>query len=68
MNLLIILTLLMFKILRSFRSSKCLKATAELTFTTQKANGFSPWTACSIFNWKYLFWVNLVQKIKTILS
>ena len=53
----------MFKIMKSLRSSKCLKTTVELTFTTQKANACSPWTACSVFNWKYLFWVNLVQKI-----
>ena len=51
----------MFKIIRSLRSSKCLKTTVELTFTTQKANACSPWTACSVFNWKYLFWVNLFQ-------
>ena len=56
----------MFKIMRSLRSSKCLKTTVELTFTTQKANACSPWTACSVFNWKYLFWVNLVQKLKII--
>ena len=41
--------------MRSLRSSKCLKTTVELTFTTQKANACSPWTACSVFNWKYLF-------------
>ena len=52
--------------MRSLRSSKCLKTTVELTFTTQKANACSPWTACSVFNWKYLFWVNLVQKLKII--
>ena len=56
----------MFKIMRSLRSSKCLKTTVELTFTTQKANACSPWTACSVFNWKYLFWVNLAQKLKII--
>ena len=56
----------MFKIMRSLRSLKCLKTAAELTFTTQKANACSPWTACSVFNWKYLFWVNLVQKLKII--
>ena len=55
MTLLINLTLLMFKIMRSSRSSKCLKTTVELTFTAQKANACSPWTACSIFEWKYLF-------------
>ena len=38
--------------MRSLRSSKCLKTTVELKFTTQKANAFSSWTACSVFNWK----------------
>ena len=52
--------------MRSSISSKCLKTTAKLTFTTQKANASSPWTACSVFNWRYLFWVNLVQKLKII--
>ena len=56
----------MFKRMRSLRSSKCLKTTVELTFTTQKANAFSHWTACSVFKSKYLFWVNLVQKLKII--
>ena len=37
------------------RSSKCLKATVKLTFTIQKAKACSPWTACSVFNCKYLF-------------
>ena len=36
------------------RSSKCLKTAVKLTFTTQKASACSPWTACSVFNWKYL--------------
>ena len=54
----------MFKIMRSMRSSKCLKTTFELTFATQKANYCSPWTACSAFNWKYLFRVNLVQELR----
>ena len=57
----------MFKILRFLRSSKCSKTTVELTFTTQKANACSPWTGCSVFGWKYHFWVNLVQKIKNCL-
>ena len=48
-----------FKILRFLRSSKCSKTTVELTFTAQKANAFSPWAACSFFDW-----VNLVQKLK----
>ena len=43
---------------------KNFKTTAELRFTTQKANACSPWTACSVFSWKCLFWVNLVQKLK----
>ena len=41
--------------MRSLRSLKCSKTTVELTFTTQKANACSLWTACSAFNWKY-FW------------
>ena len=53
----------MFKIMRSLRSSKCFKTTVELTFTTLKAKACSPWTVCSLFDWKYLFWVDLVQKI-----
>ena len=56
----------MFKIMRSLRSSICLKTTVELTFSTQKASACSPWTACSVFNWKYLSWVNFVQKLKII--
>ena len=52
--------------MRSLRSSKCLKTTVDLTFTSQKANPCSLWTACSVFNWKYLFGVNLVQKLKII--
>ena len=52
--------------MRSLRSSKSLKTTVELMFTTQKANTCSPWTACSVFHWKYLFWVNLTQKLKII--
>ena len=54
----------MFKILRSLRSSKRLKTTVELMFTTQKANACSLWTACFAFDWKYLFRVNLVQKLE----
>ena len=55
------------QIMRSMRSSKYLKTTVELMFTTQKAYAaFSPRTACSVFHWKYLFWVNLAQKLKII--
>ena len=56
----------MFKIMRSLRFSKSLKSTVELTFTTQKANACSPWTPCFIFDWIYLFWVNLFQALKII--
>ena len=52
--------------MRSLRSSKCLKTTAELTFTTPKANACSSSTACSDFNLKYHFWVNLGQKLRII--
>ena len=48
------------------RSSKCLKTTVKLTPTTQRANAISSWTACLVFDWKFLFWVNLVQKPKII--
>ena len=43
----------MFKIMRFLRSLKCSKTTIELMFTT-----------CSVFDWKYPFWVNLVRKLK----
>ena len=43
----------MFKTIRSLGSSKCLKTTVGLTFTTQEANTCIPWTACSVFNWKF---------------
>ena len=54
----------MFKIMTFLRCSKCLKTTVELAFTAEKANACSSWTACSVFTWKYLFWVNLVQNTK----
>ena len=40
--------------MRSLRSLKRLKTTVELTFTTKKASACSPWTAFSVFKWKYL--------------
>ena len=43
----------LFKKLRSLRSSKCFQTTVELTFPTQKASACNPWTARSLFNWKY---------------
>ena len=52
--------------MRSLRSSKRLKTTVQLTFTIQEANVCRPWTFSFTFNWKYLFWVNLVQKLKII--
>ena len=51
----------MFKMIRFLRSSKCSKATVTLTFNI--TNACSPWTTCSVFDWKYPFWVNLVQKL-----
>ena len=52
--------------MRSLRSSKCFKTTAELTFTTQKANACIPWTACSVFDWKFLFWSKFGSKTEII--
>ena len=56
----------MFKMMGFLRSSKCSKTIVEITFTAQKANAGSPWTACSVFDWKDPFWVNLVQKLKIV--
>ena len=42
------------------------KTTVELMLTTQEANACNPWAACSVFDWKYLFWANLVQKFKIV--
>ena len=53
----------LFRIMRFLRSLKCLKTTVELTFTKQKENACSPTTACSVFQWKYPFWVNLVLRL-----
>ena len=64
MTLLIIMKLLMFKIIRSLRSSKCLKKTVELKFITQKVDACSPRTACSVFNWEYLFLGKFGAKIQ----
>ena len=47
-----------FKIMRILKSSNCSKTTVEFTFTKKKANVYSPWIACSVSNWKYLFWLN----------
>ena len=49
-----------------FKIFKMFKNNSWIYVYTQKANASSPWTVCSIFNWKYLFWVNLVQKLKII--
>ena len=53
----------MIKIMRFLRSLKYSKTSIELKFTTQKAETCSPWTACSVFDWKYRFLVKLVQKL-----
>ena len=42
----------LFKMMWFLRSPKFWKATVTLTFTTQKANVCSPWTACSYSTWK----------------
>ena len=31
-----------------------------------KSKRCSPWTAYSVFDWKYFFWVNLIQKLKIV--
>ena len=49
--------------MRFLRSLKRSKTRVELTFTKQKRNASSPWTACFVFDWKYPFWVNMVQKL-----
>ena len=49
-----------------FEIFKMFKSNSWINFTTQKANACSPWTAYSVFNRKYLLWVNLVQKLKII--
>ena len=53
----------MFKRIRFLRSGKCSKTTVESTFATQKGKVCSSWIDCSVFDWKYPFWVNLVQKL-----
>ena len=52
--------------MKFLRSLICSRTIAELTFTIQKAHTRNPWTACSVFDWKYPFWVNLVQKLKIV--
>ena len=37
-----------------------------LTFTTQRINACSPWTACSVFDWKYHFWCEFGPKTQII--
>ena len=55
-----------FKRMRFLRSWKCSKTTVESTFTTQKGKVSISWTDCSVSDWKYPFWVNLVQKLKIV--
>ena len=52
--------------MKFLKSSKYSKTTVELTFTVQETNACSPWTAYSVSDWKYPFWVNLVQKLKIV--
>ena len=53
---------------RFLRCSKCSKTTIKLTFTTHKSNACSPWIICSVFDWKYWFYIeeNLIQKCKIV--
>ena len=41
-----------------------LKTTVELTFTAQKANACSPWTACSVSTRNTFFGVKLSENSK----
>ena len=49
-----------------FEIFKMFKNNSWINVYCTKVNAYTPWTACSVFNWKYLFWVNLVQKLKII--
>ena len=49
-----------FEIFRLFKHNSCINVYYK------KGNACIHWTACSIFNWKYIFLVNLVQKLKII--
>ena len=51
---------------RLFISAFLIYMTVPLSFTTQKVYVCSSWTACSVFDWKYLLWENLVQKLKVV--
>ena len=47
-----------------FEIFKMFKNNCWTTFTTQKAKAWSPWTACSVFDWKYHFLVNLIKTVR----
>ena len=49
-----------------FEIFKMFKNNSWINVYYTKANAYTPWTACSVFNWKYLYWVNLVQNLKII--
>ena len=56
-----------------FETFKMFKTTVELTLTTQKAHACSPfccvvlcWAGFFVFDWKYLFFFFLVQKLDII--
>ena len=53
----------MFKIIRSSRSSKCLKTTVEINVNYTKSKRLD---CLFCFQLQILFWVNLVQKLKII--
>ena len=56
----------MFKIVRSLRSSKCLKTTVVLTFTTKKKALLLLRRLDLFSTGNTSFWVNLVQELKVI--
>ena len=49
--------------MRFLRSWEYSKTTVDLIFTAQKTNACRPYTACSVFDWKYPLCANLVQKL-----
>ena len=56
----------MFKVMRSLRSSKCLKTTVGLTFTTKKQALLVLGQLVLFSTGNTFFWINLVQKLKII--
>ena len=56
----------MFKVMRSLRSSKCLKTTVGLTFTTKTQALLVLGQLVLFSTGNTFFWINLVQKLKII--